>query len=244
MNLSNKGNTEILNSQRPISSYQRYTGTENNRLNTQDENDKIEDINIDYKHIIQRLQTFISENNIALNEFCDNLNLFLDFNAFKDLFKKINFIINNSEAKILFNYNNPDKQEGYIKMQNFENNFKLNWKKYQLESINTSYDIKKINNQFKILNNEVYDLIQTDLFNDYNRFKPKRKILSSNTNKKTTVQSIELTNNNTKNSNEKFNDRINSTKSSKKESNFLTTNSASPDKYVILLLFYYYSLIF
>ena len=232
MNLNNKGNTEILNSQRPVSSYHRYNNTENNRIPTQEDDEMKENLKLDEinsYNIIQKLQEHIDMNKTTINDFCDNLNLFLNFDQFKDLFKNINFIINETEAKYLFEIKNPIFKEGYIQISSFENNHNIKFKKYEEELINTSYDIKKMNNQFKQLNNEVSDLINADLYKDFNKNKPQRKILSSNTNKKTTFQSEDYSNiSNSKISPLKSKNRLTSAKVNESKTNNLNPSLIIP----------------
>jgi hypothetical protein len=83
-----------------------------------------------------------------------------------------------------------------------------------------------------MLNNEVLDLIQTDIYNSYNKFKPRKKIISSNTNKKTAIQSMDLADtSNLKSSPDKSQNRLYSTKINNKSNTVNpTVISTSPDK--------------
>jgi hypothetical protein len=105
----------------------------------------------------------VEKNDISFNEFCDTPDIFMSFNDFKELFKKVRFEISSSEAKALFSFENRLSKEGYILMKNFYNTFKeVKWKSVALDSVNTDYDVRQLNNEFKNLHREVLEIVNKD----------------------------------------------------------------------------------
>jgi hypothetical protein len=156
-----KKNTNTKNdnrpNHRPISSYLR------NLQNEKKENSIEEKVNPN--ECINRLNQFITRNNINITQFCENSDIFLDFEAFKDLFKNIRFDISNSEATFLFSLENKFLKDGFILMKIFfkthENS--LNWYKSRtLEIINNEYKIKKLNDEFKSLHQDILGIISKE----------------------------------------------------------------------------------
>lgn len=71
-----------------------------------------------------------------------------------------------NEAKILFSYKNPNIEEGYILMKNFFNNFKVEWKDYEIEKVDTEYDIKKLNEEFKSFHTDILNIVRNDIIQE------------------------------------------------------------------------------
>lgn len=165
---ANPKSNELINAQRPISSYQRNLYSENNRKETNEDHPKTEANDINVGNVTEKFNKFISKNKIARNEFCDNSNIYLDQAEFKELFKKVRFEISTNELNFLFTHNNPNLEEGYILMNNFLTHNEFNWKELQIGRVDTNYDIKKINQDFKQLNDEVLDIVKNDLIQTYN----------------------------------------------------------------------------
>lgn len=182
---------EINNAQRPISSYQRVILTDNNKKDTsnemenkpvEDEGAIITDIDKEMEYdpdeksesiifmpeevddIIARLHRHLEQYKITKQEFCENENLFVDFSDFREIFKKIKFDIKYRDAKILFSYNNSNKNEGYIHLKNFISNMKLEFKQAEMiEKVRNEFDIKKINDEFNTLRSEIFDIVKKDM---------------------------------------------------------------------------------
>ena len=148
----------MQNVQRPISKYQRNQQDKKDANNEQENKELNEIANINIPDLITRLDRIIKKNKITKSEFCDNTEIFLDINDFKELFRKIHFAINNSEVTALFNYRNPSAEEGFILGKTFFNSHKLAWKEISLDKIDNEYDIKKINDEFKVLQDEVFQV--------------------------------------------------------------------------------------
>jgi hypothetical protein len=149
----------MQNVQRPISKYQR-TQQDKRDLNSEQENKEINDFsNVNIDELIHRLNYVISKNKISKTEFCDNPEIFLDINDFKELFRKIHFVISNTEVTALFHHNNSSVEEGFILCKTFFDTHRLDWKELSLDKIDTEYDMKKINDEFKALQDEVFQVI-------------------------------------------------------------------------------------
>ena len=148
----------MQNIQRPISKYQRNQ-QDKRELNSEQENKELNDFsNINIPDVVNRLNALIKKNKISKMEFCDNPEIFLDINDFKELFRKIHCVISNAEVNALFNYNNPSVEEGFILCKTFFDTHKLDWKEMSLDKIDQEYDMKKINEEFKALQDEVFQV--------------------------------------------------------------------------------------
>lgn len=142
---------------RPISSYHRNVlSSEVNSDNINNKNVNISEVNSN--ELIQKLSDFIKIKKISKRDFCDNPNLYLDINDFKDLFNKINFEITKSEYNFLFQHKNPNIDEGYILIQSFYDNFPINWLDNNIENkedVKEISSLSKINTEFKSLQDEI-----------------------------------------------------------------------------------------
>lgn len=125
------------------------------------------------KDLVDRFENFIIRNKLCINDFCDNVDIYISYSQFSELFKKIRFEISKIELATVFLYNNPSQEEGHILVKNFLENFKFSWKEEHIETTNTEYNIKKINKEFKELQSEIYDIVKQDMFNSIFS-KPKR----------------------------------------------------------------------
>jgi hypothetical protein len=144
---------------RPISSYLRNMQGERKDGGSSSSEER----NINVSEIVTKFNKFVNKNNISFNEFCDNPDIFIEYDTFKDLFKKIRFDVTNSETKALFTFGNRLAKEGYILMKNFFNTFKeVRWKNMSMDSTNTDYDIQKLNNEFKNLHKEVLEIVNKE----------------------------------------------------------------------------------
>jgi hypothetical protein len=117
----------------------------------------------DFEDIKNRLNKFLNLYSISKSQFCDNTNLFFNFEDFLDLFKKIRFDFNRKDIKILFNHLNPNKEEGYILIKHFYNNLNLEFKELTFENTTEGCDLDRLNQQFKNLHSEILDVIKKDL---------------------------------------------------------------------------------
>jgi hypothetical protein len=165
-NLNNKSN-EMNNNQRPISKYQRIVISDNRPGESSrpvsprfDENLPTQDLD----STVNRLNLLLKKNKVTLKEFCDDVNIFLDFSDFKELFKKIRFDISHNECLLLFNFNNPNKDEGYILCSSFICNLGIKFEEIPIDVVNTNYDLNKINEDFKIFNSEIIDIVKKDIY--------------------------------------------------------------------------------
>jgi len=150
--------TEIQNIQRPISKYQRNQQDKRD-INSEQDNKEVNSIsNVNIPELVARLNFLIQKNKVLRTEFCDNPDIFLDLNDFKELFRKIHFVISNKELNALFAYNNPSVNEGFILCKTFFDTHKLNWKEVSVDKIDNEYDVKKINLEFKALQDEVFEV--------------------------------------------------------------------------------------
>jgi len=176
--LNNKAN-EVLNSQRPISSYHRLK--ENNKSRKDEElekdiphrnvmNSELSPSNIiELNSLINRFKKFIQNNQITLDKFCYNPKLFLNFEDFCVLFRTIRFEFENKkEAMNLFMFKNPNNKEGFISIENFVKTFQFDFKqeKFETELKNDkSETVRKSEylEDFRKINSEVFDIIRNDL---------------------------------------------------------------------------------
>ena len=150
--------TEIQNVQRPISKYQRNQQDKRD-INSEQDNKEVNSIsNVNIPELVARLNFLIQKNKVLRTEFCDNPEIFLDLNDFKELFRKIHFVISNNELNALFAYNNPSVNEGFILCKTFFETHKFNWKEVSVDKIDNEYDVKKINLEFKALQDEVFEV--------------------------------------------------------------------------------------
>jgi hypothetical protein len=146
----------------------------------------------DFEQIKLRLNNYLKSHSITKSQFCDNTNLFLSFDDFFDLFKKIKFDLTKNEAKILFNHLNPNKNEGYIMIKHFYSYHGLEYKELTFENTTEGYDLDRLNQQFKTLHSEILDVIKKDLFDQSNqrmglktaKYRPTGKVPGSANNKK------------------------------------------------------------
>jgi hypothetical protein len=176
---NNKAN-EVLNSQRPISSY--------HRLNENNKSKKDEELDNDLLHrnemkselspsdilelniLIIRLNKFIQHNQITLDKFCYNPKLFLNFEDFYELFRIIRFEFQNKkEAMNLFMFKNPNNREGFISIENFVKTFQLDFIQEKLETGFKKKEKSEIVRKseycedFKKIHSEVFDIIRNDI---------------------------------------------------------------------------------
>lgn len=171
--------SEIQNNNRPISSYHRgMSGTKREEENeTNNENPNIDTI-------IDRFGRFIHKNKISQNVFMDNPQIFCNLEDFSDLFKKIKFEISQGEISLLFNNNNPSINEGFILGQKFLDNYSnVIWQQTQPVSNNSprntyNFDIKKINEEFASLKNDVFDIVEK-VSRTKSSMKMKRTVISA-----------------------------------------------------------------
>ncbi len=131
----------------------------------------------EYERISGRLRGFVKK--IIQNEFCDNENLFLNFDDFSAIFRKIRFEIKASDIKILFCHENPHKNEGYILIKQFINSCKLDFKDINLENATDEYDMKKVNEKFNHLHNEILEIVRKDLYDNKKGLMSERDSLRS-----------------------------------------------------------------
>jgi len=154
---------------RPISSYHRQNGKRDEIDCKSSDNF---DINLD--NLISRLNNHIKKYKFKKSDILDNSTIYLDLDDFKEIFKRIRFEINQSELNSLFKYKNNSYEEGYIYGNVFLENCNLQeltltektLEEHKYENniggrIN-KIDFKEINNQLKLIQNEVNDIVKMD----------------------------------------------------------------------------------
>jgi hypothetical protein len=125
---------------------------------------KKENIEIDYKKILERFNEFIKKHKIKKEDFIESEDLFLNKEDFKDCFKKLRFELNKDEENFLFHYNNQYSTNDFIRMKNFLELFPLEFVEFKTENISPiREDMKKINQDFKNLHVEIFDIIRNDI---------------------------------------------------------------------------------
>jgi hypothetical protein len=131
-------------------------------MQNEKKDNSIED-NINLNETIRRFNNYIKKNRISYNDFCDTPNVFLDYTTFKELFRKIRFDVTSNELTNLFNYENKFNKDGYILMKNFfkthEKHLEFNNSKVTLDKIDTNYNIKKLNNEFRELHRDILNIV-------------------------------------------------------------------------------------
>jgi hypothetical protein len=112
-----KDGFEIHNSQRPISKYDRNQQVKQN----------ITEEKFDLKKFLERFNSHLKNNQITKNEFADTTSVLVNKTDFKAMFKNINFDIKNFELDYLFSEKNPNKDDGYIIINTFIENYDLDF---------------------------------------------------------------------------------------------------------------------
>lgn len=170
--------SEVQNSQRPMSKYQRnvVSGTkrEEDVVASQISNDKqtiTSNLEVNLENLLKRFNTHITKHKITKEEFMDNPKIYYYKDEFKELFKKIKFDISLTEIDILFSNNNITEE--YILGQTFIKFLqdKVTWpssnKKNESEDDSKLYgdfEVYKpndmdINEEFKQMTNEIMDIV-------------------------------------------------------------------------------------
>jgi hypothetical protein len=131
----------------------------------------------DYTKARNKLNDFVIKNKLTRDKICDNINLFLNFEDFKEMFKKVRFDCKPSDLMILFIHQNANKDEGYISIRKFFEMISLSF--YEIKTIEVEkpilvLDHKKINDEFKNLHSEILDVINKDMFEE--NTKPKKRL--------------------------------------------------------------------
>lgn len=140
------------------------------------------------------MNSHIKKNKLKKTDLLDNSAIYLDLDDFKELFKRIRFEINQNELNGLFKYKNNSYDEGYLFGKNFLENINIaNFTQEDNIYENVNYgnieikdeiderknrikkvDFNEINNQLKIIQNEVNDIVKK------NKSVGKNKIASAN----------------------------------------------------------------
>jgi hypothetical protein len=194
--------SEMQNNQRPISRYQRDRVTSGVRRDEEIDAQADNQQALNFDELFLKLNSFIIKNKIGKSDFMDNPKLFMNFEDFKDLFKKKRFELSQNELSFLFTYKNSSHEDGYILGETFFINFnKLQWSDSQntFESeenkrINrgnsnanaNAEDAYKINQEFRIFQDDILKIVEKEKQpRAKSSIKPK-KILpaSANTNNK------------------------------------------------------------
>lgn len=189
--------TEMQNLNRPISSYHRQSGKREEVDCKSSEN-----LEVSIENLISRINSHIVKLNFKKSDILDNSGVYLDIDDFKEFFKHMKFDINQSELSCLFRHKNNSYEEGYIYGKTIVDVLSLNDllpsdKTLEEEKISTKsfkkneYDLKDINNQLKVIQNEVNEID----FKENNSNKNNKHLLSINNNYN------HHTNNNNNNSN-------------------------------------------
>ena len=167
-----KHKKEAQTNQRPQSKYQRdrvQSGKQENKK----EKEK-EDININEKEIIDKINEHFTKKQITKKEFSDNQNVFLPLDEFFELFKNIHLDLSNEEINFLFNNKNPNKDDGYIYFNTFLDNY--NFEFYPGESTlinksNTEQNKESSNSNYTSLLLNKQDKITPAIQNEFSSFK-------------------------------------------------------------------------
>ena len=159
---------EFQVNQRPQSKYHR------DRSENEKHEDK-NDVNIDERDLIEKINDFFNKKQITKKEFSDNQNVFLPLDEFFELFKNIHLDLSNDEINYLFNNKNPNKDDGYIYFNTFLDNYnfefypgestlinKSNTEQNKNESNNSNYTSLLLNKQ---------DAITPAIQNEFSSFK-------------------------------------------------------------------------
>ena len=164
---------DIHANQRPQSKYQR-------KSEPQVQN---EDVKINEKEIIEKINDHFNKKQITKKEFSDNQNVFLPLDEFFELFKSINLNLSNEEINYLFNNKNPNKDDGYIYFNTFLDNYnfefypgestlinKSNTEQNKNESSNSNYTSLLLNkpdkitpaiqNEFSSFKNDILNIVE------------------------------------------------------------------------------------
>jgi hypothetical protein len=173
-NSQKKEGFEIHNSQRPISKYDRNQQIKQN----------IPEENFDLEKFLERINAHLKKNQITKNEFTENSNVFLTKQDFKEMFKNINFDLKNFELEYLFSKKNPNKDDGYIYINTFLENYNLDFYPTNSQIINqsnsnynknnstssapthTNEEMKKaeeqINYDFELFKNDILNIVKKE----------------------------------------------------------------------------------
>lgn len=106
--------SEVQNTNRPISSYQRIISASS----------RADETPLNVNTLMSRFNNFIDSNNIRPNQLFEDLHSYLDMSEFKQVFKNNGFELTKSELSYFFSNNNPTFNEGYIQGSVFINNYK------------------------------------------------------------------------------------------------------------------------
>ena len=193
-NSQKKEGFEIHNSQRPISKYDRNQQIKQN----------IPEENFDLEKFLERINAHLKKNQITKNEFTENSNVFLTKQDFKEMFKNINFDLKNFELEYLFSKKNPNKDDGYIYINTFLENYNLDFYPTNSQIINQSNSNYNKNNSTSSApshNNEEIKKAEEQINYDFELFKNdilnivKKENETSKKNKKKNLQPIKKTKN-------------------------------------------------
>ena len=112
----------------------------------------------DYTNTLSRLNVFLKDNSVKIEDLFDNLNIFIDINELRQIFKNIDFVLSYDELDFLFEYNNPNLSEGYLSGKTFLNNFK-NYVDFdnKKDSFNYENNLNKSNNNYNYYNNTIHN---------------------------------------------------------------------------------------
>ena len=229
-NSQKKEGFEIHNSQRPISKYDRNQQIKQN----------IPEEEFDLEKFLERINAHLKKNQITKNEFTENSNVFLTKQDFKDMFKNINFDIKNFEIEYLFSKKNPNKDDGYIYINTFLENYNLDFYPTNSQIINQSNSNynknnstssapthneenkkaeEQINYDFKLFKDDILNIVEkakekeASKKNKKNNLQPIKKSLKSNKNQKN------LNNKKEKRNSKTYLKPINNNNENKKEEN-------------------------
>ena len=237
-NSQKKEGFEIHNSQRPISKYDRNQQIKQN----------IPEENFDLEKFLERINAHLKKNQITKNEFTENSNVFLTKQDFKEMFKNINFDLKNFELEYLFSKKNPNKDDGYIYINTFLENYNLDFYPTNSQIINqsnsnynknnstssapthTNEEMKKaeeqINYDFELFKNDILNIVkkenETSKKNKKKNLQPiKKSKINKKKNpleKKSSKTHLKPINNNINNEENNKNEDLNENKSSISES--------------------------
>lgn len=159
-----ENNLEIQQSVRPTNNNISSLTNKISDLSPEKSGKKKENVDIDYKIILERFNEFLKKNKIKKEDFIESEDLFLNKEDFKDCFKKLRFDLSKEEANFLFHYNNQYSTNDFIRMKNFLELFPLEFMEFKTESVEAvREDMKKINEDFKNLHVEIFDIIKNDI---------------------------------------------------------------------------------
>ncbi len=120
--------------------------------------------NLNHNEILERFNSFIKKFKVKKEDFIESEEIFLSFDDFNELFRKLKFDIRKDEVHHLFHFNNQYAQNDFIRIKNFLDLYKFDFQNLKTESLDSEkVDMQKINEEFKNFHGEILDIIRNDM---------------------------------------------------------------------------------